>query len=1237
MKTRNEKSQAASLREKAMEIHERKQAKSKHPFSDADTLKLIHELEVQQIELELQNEELLLARVAAKEASEKYTNLYDFAPVGYYTLNGKGEIIELNLIGAEMLGKERSRLKNNMFGFYVSKDTKPIFNQFLEDVFNTNAQESCEVTLANMVNSPLQVILSGIVDEKGEQCVVTVVEISRRKMLENALKERIKEMHCFFDIGEIYRSTEFRLEKLFLQTVNLLPQGWQYPEITRGKVRFDGKEYVSQAFKETKWKQSADIIVNGKVRGSIEVFYLDKCPELDEGPFMKEERDLITILTKTISEALERNLAMLTLRKSEDQYRALVEKGNIAIAIDDIHGNLIYFNKQFLDLFGYSAEEIENKTHKMFVHPDDIKIVSRYHKNRLQGKKTSSRYEFKGIRKGGSIIYIEIDVCEILMKEGESSGTRSYLWDITKRKLTELALIESKERFDLAMKATKDGVYDWNLLTNKIYYSPGWKSMLGYKEDELSNDLSAWETLTSPDDVKKTWPMLNELFSKERDRFETEFMMKHKDGHWVNVLSRAEAIFDASGKAVRIVGTHVDITERILAKEALENSEQKLRNIFENSTNLFYAHTVDHVLTYLSPQVENILGYTVEEALVKWTSLTSDNPLNELGFEFTKIAIESGKRQTPYELELVKKDGTKIWVEVREFPIVENGKTTAIVGSLTEITERKHTDLVQTALFNISNRAIRTDDLKQLIRFIKEELGAVIDTTNFYIALYDEKTDTLSLPFFADEKDNISSFPAGKTITSYIIKTQKSLLATHKEKLKLEQAGEIELFGSDSEVWLGVPLKIEGKIMGVVVVQSYTDENAFNTSDQKMLEFVSDQISISIDRKQAEENLLSALEKARESDRLKSAFLAAMSHELRTPLNAIIGFSEIINEDKPPLEEVFEFNETILSSGNHLLKIVEAIFDIALIESGETKSILEDVRLNIILNEVIEISKIEQEKANKNNLVFNLVNSLEEKDLLIKTDPSKLKQILINLLKNALKFTHSGEINFSCRIDKRGDRQVILFLIEDTGIGVPREKQDFVFDVFRQAEDSNTRKYGGVGLGLAIAKKLTLLLGGDIWLESEEGAGSKFYFTIPIEEEIKFNTIPILKEKKDSRLKGKTILVVEDVEYSFEFLQIVLEKPGVNTLWAKDGKEAIALCSENKDIDLVLMDINMPIMNGYDATREIRKTMPDLPIIAQTANAIAGDREKSLASGCNNYISKPIKKAELLALLGKYL
>ncbi|PKP34295.1 MAG: hypothetical protein CVU00_07520 [Bacteroidetes bacterium HGW-Bacteroidetes-17] len=441
-------------------------------------------------------------------------------------------------------------------------------------------------------------------------------------------------------------------------------------------------------------------------------------------------------------------------------------------------------------------------------------------------------------------------------------------------------------------------------------------------------------------------------------------------------------------------------------------------------------------------------------------------------------------------------------------------KKNMVFAFIRDITKQKYVEQIQKVLLNISNAAFTSDNLLKLISLIQKELGTIIDTTNFYIALYDSKTGTLSLPFMADEKDRITSIPTGKTLTYYVIKTKKSLLATKERLAKLEELGEVGKFGTDSEIWLGVPLKIKNEVIGVLAVQSYTDEFAYSYSDLEILEFISKQISISINRKNAEQDLKDALKKATESDRLKSAFLATMSHELRTPLNAVIGFSELIRNEKLSIEEIVSYNNTINASGNNLLSIIEDIFEIILIESGEIKIIKEDVALLPLLNDIHETIKNEQFNLGKLSIDLKLIIPPENDSIRIYTDPLKFKQILLNLLKNALKFTHKGYVQYGFILEQDIEIPILKFFVKDTGIGIPKKKQQLIFEIFRQADDTHTRKYGGPGIGLSIAKKLTELLGGKIWLESENNKGSNFYFTMPSLGSETNNYISKLKQDK---------------------------------------------------------------------------------------------------------------------------
>ena len=318
-----------------------------------------------------------------------------------------------------------------------------------------------------------------------------------------------------------------------------------------------------------------------------------------------------------------------------------------------------------------------------------------------------------------------------------------------------------------------------------------------------------------------------------------------------------------------------------------------------------------------------------------------------------------------------------------------------------------------------------------------------------------------------------------------------------------------------------------------------------------------------------------------------------------------------------------------------MLSIVNDLFDITLIESGETKLRKEEVILSSVLLDVNDVIVAKQYRDGKTDieLKFNIPADIES--YVFRTDENKLKQVLINLLKNALKFTHSGHIYFGCNLVKDETQNSLKFYVEDSGIGIATDKHDIIFEMFRQVEDSSTRKYGGTGIGLSVAKRLVELLGGHIWVESELGKGSTFYFTIPVME----SRMQPSEEFNEFTFIGvdKYVLVVEDNEASSQYIDAILKKYGLNCLHASNGEEAVKMVNENHNIGLILMDLNMPVLDGLSATKIIKSKNHAIPVIAQTAYAVAGDKEKALAGGCDDYISKPINMKELLAKMKIYL
>lgn len=373
-------------------------------------------------------------------------------------------------------------------------------------------------------------------------------------------------------------------------------------------------------------------------------------------------------------------------------------------------------------------------------------------------------------------------------------------------------------------------------------------------------------------------------------------------------------------------------------------------------------------------------------------------------------------------------------------------------------------------------------------------------------------------------------------------------------------------------------------------------------------------------------------EKAQLADRLKSAFLANMSHEIRTPMNGILGFTELLKKPGLTGAEQTEYISIIQKSSNRLLNIINDLIDISSIESGVVEVHLVETNINEQLEFIYQFF---QPEADQKGLKITYSHDLTDDKALIITDREKLYAILTNLVKNAIKFTGKGHIYFGYK--KKGIE--LEFYVRDTGIGIPKDRQEAIFERFVQADVSDRMAHQGAGLGLAITKSYVEMIGGKIRVESIEGKGSTFYFTLPYNFD-SIKTPQVLKTSGDNKTNPKgnhIILIAEDDSVSETLISYTIESYAKELIKVQNGVDAVKICQSRKDIDLILMDIKMPLMDGYEATKRIREFNDKVIIVAVTAYGLRGDREKALESGCNHYLSKPLQIEELISIMDNRL
>jgi PAS domain S-box-containing protein len=1133
---------------------------------------------------------------------KQYGTLFDLSPNGILIEDRFGKIIDVNPAFCDLLGYKKSELMGANVKILAHPDVQGQVQKNIDRILKGEQLNHTEKSLKKDGTISYVHLNERKFDlPDGQTGIICIAEdITDRIRAEEALKESEQKYRLLIENQTdlvVKMDTRGRFTfvspsccELFGKSEDeLLNKG--FLSLVHKDDRGETKSMLEQLFKppyHVYLEQRAKTKLGWRWIAWINTGVLDEKKRVDE--IIGVGRDVT-----------DRKIAEDALLKSEESYRGLFNSATDAIYIQDINGYFLDVNAGAEKMYGYKHSEFIGRRPDFLSapHKNDLNKVQQYLKEAFAGK--PQKFEFWGLDASGRIF-----PKEVRMNRGTYFGKEAvvvFAQDITERKAAQKILEEKEKKFRRIFNAFPDIYFKSSIDGTVLEVSPSVMKITGYTPRDVIGQKSSKFYYD-----ENEWKNIGDLINKNGEINDFDTRIKTKDDRILHCSLTARMVYNDMNEPIEIEGALRDISDRIQAEKEIKESQRRISTLMANLPGMAYRckNDRDWTMEFISQGCFDLTGYS-PEALIFNNKLSYNDLIYPDDQEMVWKTIQAAlKKNRSYRMayRIIHASGNIQWVWEQGIGIYDASENLiALEGFISNITEQREAE----------------EEIRKLSRSVEQSPTIII------IADLEGNIEYVN-PRFSEVTGYSMKEIIGKN--PRILKSGNTPAKVYKTLWKSITSG---------KEWVGElqNRKKNGELY-------WESANIFPLKDEngKITHYIGMKEDIT-ERKRMEQELIIAKERAEESDKLKSAFLANMSHEIRTPMNSIIGFSQLLDDRDLTPDERSHFINLIQNSGNDLMTLIDDIIDISKIEAGQMKVFKSQYIIDQLMQELYDgFREHVKTKPKKNKLQIIYSKPENSEKILIYTDIDRFKQIFRNLLYNSIKFTDTGYIEFGFEEGQSKYNHDILFYVKDTGIGIAPDKKEIIFDSFTQANESDTKLYGGTGLGLAITKRIVELLGGNIWVESEPGKGATFYFTLPgrIAAGETFTPKNPMKSPDFQTYDwhSKSILVVEDDDSSYDFFERILRRTNANLKRAEDGLQAIKYF-RNNNFDIVLMDIRLPRMDGYKTMKKIKSYNSETPIIAQTAYAMQGEREKCLKSGFDDYISKPVKINDLLKMIDRYL